>query len=184
MKQGDVNELISPKPADFSKPSEVSYGEANDVILMSHWEVLFLRAEAAMRYGTSDDEKQMYDAAVTAHFEFVGLTEAEAASYLQTNAPYNEAASEVAKSDLIGVQKWISMNGLQESEGWIESRRFDRPPTNIFTNPTTGIFDTPSRSTLPTAIYPSIRLYPQSEISLNAQNVPARTITDKVFWDN
>lgn len=184
LKQGDINELISPKPADFSSPSAVAYGEANDVILMSHWEVLFLRAEAAMRFGTSDDEKSMYDAAVTAHFVYVGLTASDAAAYLQADAAYDVAASPLAKSDLIGVQKWISMNGLQESEGWIESRRFDQPPSNVFTNSTDGIFVTPSRSTLPAGVFPTIRLYPQSEISLNAQNVPSRTITDKVFWDN
>ncbi len=185
LKQGDINELISPKPADFSFPSAIAYGEANDVILMSHWEVLFLRAEAAMRFGTFDDEKEMYDNAITAHFVYVGLTEADASAYLQEGAFYNVAATTLAKSDLIGVQKWISMNGLQESEGWIESRRFDQTPSNVFTNTTDGIFVTPSRSSLGTGVFPSIRLYPQSEISLNAQNIPSgRTITDKVFWDN
>ena len=151
---------------------------------MSHWEVLFLRAEAAMRFGTSDNEKAMYDAAVTAHFLYVGLTAGDASAYLQGNAAYDEGATTLQKSDLIGVQKWISMNGLQESEGWIESRRFDQPGSNVFTNVTTGIFETPSRSVFPTGVFPSIRLYPQSEISLNAQNVPARVVTDKVFWDN
>jgi hypothetical protein len=184
LKQGDINELISPKPADFSFPSPVSYGEANDVILMSHWEVMFLRAEADMRFGTADNEKQMFDAAVTAHFIHVGLTAADAATYLSTNVVYNPAATMLEKSNLIGVQKWISMNGLQESEGWIESRRFDQAGSNVFTNPTTGIFETPSRSTLPAGIFPSIRLYPQSEVSLNPDNVPDRVITDKVFWDN
>lgn len=184
LKQGDINELVSPKPADFSYPSAVAYAEDNDVILMSHWEVMFLRAEADMRFGTTDDEKQMFDAAVTAHFVYVGLTASDAASYLSTNVVYNPASSTLQKSDLIGVQKWISMNGLQESEGWIESRRFDQAGSNIFTNAATGIFETPSRSTLPANVFPSIRLYPQSEISLNPDNVPDRVITDKVFWDN
>jgi hypothetical protein len=126
----------------------------------------------------------MYDAAVTAHFIYVGLTAADASTYLQGNAAYDEGATTLQKSDLIGVQKWISMNGLQESEGWIESRRFDQPGSNVFTHSTNGIFDTPSRSVFPAGVFPTIRLYPQSEISLNAQNVPARVITDKVFWDN
>ena len=185
LKQGNINELISPKPADFSFPSAVAYGEANDVILMSHWEVMFLRAEAAMRFATSDNQKAMFDAAVTAHFVYVGLTEDDANDYLTTSAVYDPTASTLAKSNLIGIQKWISMNGLQESEGWIESRRFDQPGSNIFTNTTTGIFDTPSRSTLPEGVFPSIRLYPQSERSLNPENVPpGRTVTSKVFWDN
>lgn len=185
LKQGDINELVSPKPADFSFPSAVAYGEANDVILMSHWEVMFLRAEADMRFATADNDKQMFDAAVTAHFIHVGLTASAAASYLSTNVVYNSSATTLQKSNLIGVQKWISMNGLQETEGWIESRRFDLPGSNIFTNATTGIFKTPSRSALAAGVFPSIRLYPQSEISLNPGNVPpGRVITDKVFWDN
>jgi hypothetical protein len=185
LKQGDINELISPKKADFSFPSSVAYGIANDVILMSHWEVMFLRAEADMRYGTTDDEKLMFDAAVTAHFVHVGLKASDAIAYLATNAVYNPGATTLAKSNLIGVQKWISMNGLQESEGWIESRRFDQAGSNVFTNTTTGIFKTPSRSTQAAGVFPSIYLYPQSEISLNAQNVPlGRVMTDKVFWDN
>ncbi|MBK7700732.1 MAG: SusD/RagB family nutrient-binding outer membrane lipoprotein [Saprospiraceae bacterium] len=49
-------------------PSAVAYDPTNDVILMSHWEVMFLRAEAALRYGTADNDKTMYDNAVTAHF--------------------------------------------------------------------------------------------------------------------
>ena len=32
-------------------------GTTNDVILMSHWEVMFLKAEAALRYGTADNVK-------------------------------------------------------------------------------------------------------------------------------
>jgi hypothetical protein len=185
LKQGHVNELISPKPADFSAPSAVAYGEANDVILMSHWEVMFLRAEADMRFGTSDDEKEMFDAAVTAHFVYVGLEAADAADYLQTSVVYDPLASTLDKSNMIGIQKWISMNGLQESEGWIESRRFDQAGSNVFTNTTNGIFETPTRSTLPAGTFPTIFLYPQSEISLNPDNVPSgRKVTDKVFWDN
>lgn len=185
LKQGNINdEPAGVKPADFSFPSAVQYGESNDVILMSHWEVMFLRAEAAMRYATSDNEKAMYDAAVTAHFDYIGA--AGAAGYLAANAFYDVNATALQKSNQIGVQKWISMNGLQEAEGWIESRRFDQAGSNVFTNTTDGIFTTPTRSVFATGVYPIIRLYPQTEISFNAANVPAgRTLTgSKVFWDN
>jgi hypothetical protein len=179
LKQGHVNDVPGAKPADFSYPSDVAYGESNDAILMSHWEVMFLRAEADMRFNTADDQKAMYDAAVTAHFDYIGAT--GAANYLATNAVYNPAASTQAKSDLIGRQKWISMNGLQESEGWIESRRFDTPASRIFTN---GIFTVPTNSVFGAGVYPSIRLYPQTELSFNPNSPKDREITDKVFWDN
>lgn len=181
MKQGNVNDLVTPSKDDFSFPTAVQYGNDNDVILMSHWEVMFLRAEAAMRYGTSDSEKGMFDNAVSSHFDYIG-TEG-ASDYLNSDAVYDEGASVELKANLIGVQKWISMCGLQESEGWIESRRFDVSGSNIFTNGTSGIFNTPTRSILGDGVFPSIRLYPQSEIDFNPNTPSGRKITDKVFWD-
>jgi hypothetical protein len=179
LKQGHVNDIPGAKPADFSYPSAVAYGAANDVILMSHWEVMFLRAEADMRFNTADDQKAMYDAAVTSHFDYIGAT--GASTYLAGNGLYDVAASTQAKSNKIGIQKWISMNGLQESEGWIESRRFDTPGGRIFTS---GIFTTPTNSVFGAGVFPSIRLYPQTELSFNPNSPKGRAITDKVFWDN
>lgn len=179
--QGNVQDIGTVAKADFSYPSAVAYGESNDVILMSHWEVMFLRAEADMRFGTADDEKAMYDAAVTAHFSYVGAT---IGNYLSTpNVMYEASATVSERSNLIGTQKWISMNGLQEAEGWIESRRFDNAASgNIFTK---GIFQTPTRSVFPSGVFPSKRLYPQSEVDYNKSNVPqGSTVLNKVFWDN
>ena len=178
--QGNVADLMSPSKDDFSFPSSVAYDAANDVILMSHWEVMFLRAEADMRFGTADNDAAMFNSAVTAHFDYIGAT--GAADYLATNANYASSLSTNVKSGLIGIQKWISMCGLQESEGWIESRRFDTPGNPIFTGGS-GIFNIPTRTVLG-GNYPSIRLYPQSEISFNPNTPLGRSLTDKVFWDN
>jgi len=178
--QGGINDVQDPSAADYSFPSAVAYGQTNSVILMSHWEVMFLRAEAAMRFGTADDEKEMFDAAVTAHFAFVGATGID--TYLEGAGFYDVTASVQEKSNMIGLQKWISMNGLQEAEGWIESRRFDVAGDNMFTD---GIFVTPVRSVFPEGQFPSIRLYPQTELSFNTANAPTgRTLFQKVFWDN
>jgi hypothetical protein len=179
--QGGINEVQDAKAADFSFPSDLSYGESNDVILISHWEVMFLRAEAAMRFGTMDDEKAMYDAAVTAHFAYLGV--AGAGDYLDEAGFYDVGASEQVRSNTIGIQKWISFNGLQESEGWIESRRFDVAGDNVFTKDN-GIFSTPFRSVFADGQFPSIRLYPQTELSFNPNAPSGRTVFNKVFWDN
>lgn len=180
--QGGINEIPGVKPDDFSYPSAIAYGEANDVILMSHWEVMFLRAEADMRFGTNDDQTSMFNAAVTAHFEYIGAT--GAANYLANEVVYNAGASTQEKSNMIGIQKWISMNGLQESEGWIESRRFDVAGNNVFTNAVNGIFSTPVRSVFAKGLFPSIHLYPQTELSFNPNCPSGRTLFEKVFWDN
>jgi hypothetical protein len=181
--QGDIVNRQELGADDVSFPSSVAIASANDVILMSHWEVMFLRAEADMRFGTIDDETAMFNGAVTAHFNYVGAT---IGNYLTTEAVYDPAASNEAKSNMIGLQKWISFNGLQESEGWIEARRFDTPSSPIFTGGTNPIFMTPARSQFPDGVFPVRYLYPQTELDFNARNVPGLSgVTDKpVFWDN
>ena len=181
--QGDIVNRQELAAGDVSFPSSVAIGPANDVILMSNWEVMFLRAEADMRFGTNDDETAMFNAAVTAHFDYVG---ASLGDYLTIDAVYDPGSSTEAKSNMIGIQKWISFNGLQESEGWIEARRFDTASSPIFTGGTNPIFMTPSRSQLADGVFPVRYLYPQTELDFNAQNVPILSgVTDKpIFWDN
>jgi hypothetical protein len=86
------------------------------------------------------------------------------------------------KMYLIATMKWLSMNGLQEAEGWIESRRFDTPENPIFTGPT-GIYQTPLQSALGNKIFPTRWMYPESEQNLNPNFPGQTTITAKVFWD-
>lgn len=176
--QGTIDEEPFTAPAsDYSMSSPYAYGETNSVILMSPWEVWFLRAEAAARYGTSDDETVAFENAVGLNFTYMGL---DGTSYI-SSLGYNSSDPLDDKLDMIGVQKWISLNGTQEDEGWIEARRFDRPASRIFTD---GIWQTPPLSVLPAGDFPSSWLYPETEISLNPNAPAQRAITDNIFWDN
>lgn len=175
--QGNINDVGAVSKDDYSFPSSVQYDKANDVILMSPWEVFFLRAEADARFETSDDKIDMLNQALSSHFTYIGSgSSTEYAASLNLSS-----LSNTAFIDVIGVQKWISMCGLQETEGWIESRRFDTPNSPIFTK---GIFATPTRTVLGQGVFPSICLYPASELSFNPNCPKGRKITDKVFWDN
>ena len=190
--QGSIdNEPFTAPGSDYSLASPYSYSATNSVILMSPWEVWFLRAEADARYGTSDDAETAFSTAITLNFSYTGLTELDPVTMVDVPfnpAPYisslNFAGATTLDNqiDLIGVQKWISFNGTQEDEGWIESRRFDRPASRLFTDG--GIFQTPSLSVLPSGVHPSTWLYPESERSLNPNVLPQRQITDAIFWDN
>jgi hypothetical protein len=150
----------------------------NPVILMSPWEVWFLRAEAAARYGTTDNDATALTNAIQSNFTYMGVGDATA--YINS-LDYAGATSLDDELDIIGLQKWISMNGTQEDEGWIEARRFDRPASRMFTN---GIWQTPPLSVLPAGEFPSTWLYPATEKSFNPNAPAQRTITDKIFWDN
>ena len=178
--QGTIDEEPFTAPdSDYSLASEYSYGDTNPVILMSPWEVWFLRAEADARYGTSDDAETAFSTAIDLNFSYMEV--AGAAAYI-TSLNFAGAATLDDQLDLIGIQKWISLNGTQEDEGWIESRRFDRPASRIFTDG--GIFQTPILSVLPDGVHPSSWLYPESERSLNPNVLPQREITDSIFCDN
>lgn len=177
--QGTIdNEPFTAPASDYSMASEYAYSATNPVILMSPWEVWFLRAEADARYGTSDDAETAFSTAIESNFSYMGV--ANAAAYI-SSLNFAGATTLDAKLDMIGIQKWISLNGTQEDEGWIESRRFDRPASRIFTD---GIFQTPPGSVLASGTFPSSWLYPESERSFNPNALPQRSITDAIFWDN
>ncbi len=177
--QGTIdNEPFTAAATEYSQSSPQAYAVDNSVILMSSWETWFLRAEADARYNTADDDAQAFTNAVEANFDYLGVSGGTA--YAGT-LNYPAATSMDDKIDLIAVQKWISLNGTQEDEGWIETRRFDRPASRLFTN---GIFQTPPLSILGAGTFPSAWLYPATEKSLNPKAPAQRSITDKIFWDN
>lgn len=162
--------------ANYSGSSSQAYGAGNEVILMSNWEVWFLRAEAAARYATADNDATAFANAISSNFDYLGVSGASAYA-----ASLNYGGNLDQKLNTIGVQKWISMNGTQEDEGWIETRRFDRPGNRIFTE---GIFQNPPNSVLPAGTFPASWLYPASERSLNSNAPAQRVITDRIYWDN
>ncbi len=164
---------------DWSDPSDVTYGAGVPTIFMSDWETWFLRAEAAVRFGTVDDDEAAFANAIQANFDYIG---APNAGDFVGRLGY-AGSSDADKLNMIAVQKWISMTGLQEAEGWIESRRFDTPGNTIFGGGN-GIFQTPLTSSLPDGVFPSRWLYPESEQNLNSSFPGQASVTDKVFWDN
>ena len=179
--QGTIDdEPFTAAATDYSLVSDYAYSQDNPVLLMTPWEVWFLRAEAAARYGTADDETVALQTAVDLNFTYMGLSSASASSYVSLLG-YSSSDPLDDRLDIIGIQKWISLNGTQEDEGWIEARRFDRPASRIFTD---GIWQTPPLSVLPAGSFPSAWLYPSTERSLNPNAPAQRTLTDKVFWDN
>ncbi len=162
--------------SDYSGSSPTAYSADNSVILISDWEVWFLRAEAAARYGTDDDDVTSLQNAVSANFNYWGVS---GASDYVSSLGYGGSVDN--KVDIIGVQKWIALNGTQEDEGWVETRRLDRPASRLFTD---GIFQTPPSSVLSAGEFPATWLYPASERALNPNAPAQRQLTDRIFWDN
>ena len=181
IKSADQNQIaldfgaVSP---DWSDPSAITYGPAVSTIFMSDWETWFLRAEAAIKYGTSDNATVAFASAVGANFDYLGTPGVD--DFLVGLG--FASASDQDKINILAVQKWISMTGLQEAEGWIEARRFDTPTNPVFSGPN-GVYQTPLQSSLPDKVFPTRWLYPESEQTLNPKAPNQEAVTGKVFWD-
>jgi hypothetical protein len=178
--QGFIDALpFTVAKADFSYPSAKAYAKDSPVFFMTDWETWFLRAEAALVFGTADNDATAFGNGVTQNMTFLGATPGT----FITDLAYS-VKDATGKFNLIAIEKWKSMNGMQETEAWAEVRRMDTPSNKVFTSTTTGLFKTPQKSSLGAGVYPTALLYPESERSYNSNAAPQRVLTDKVFWDN
>jgi hypothetical protein len=159
--------------------------------ILTDMESLFLQAEAAQRGLISGSAKAFYEAAVTQSViyegkksywdvtSYVPLTAANAAAYLaQSTLPLVNFDASLNPLKTIITQKWCAMNGLCPMVVWTDYRRTGYPDFIHFSKDANRKSD-----------YPPVRLiYPQTEVSLNNDNVVAQGTIDffssKIFWQN
>jgi len=146
--------------------------------ILTDIESLFIQAEAVERGYLTGSGKALYESAITQSFVYLGLTAAQATTYLatqKTSVNYDLATS---KLNLILDQKWVSLNGISPFEIWTDYRRSGRPANITFSKDQNLANPTP----------PVRLLYPQTEISTNNDNVvavgPINAFTSKIFWQN
>lgn len=152
--------------------------------LFTSVESMFLQAEAIQRGWLTGDAKAAYEAAVRESFIWLMTPTVTAAvatttanTYLAQSNPmisYDEAPNKI---NLIVMQKYLALVGINNFEAWVDYRRVGVPsdlPLSL----------SPARGS---NVIPSRLLYPQAEYSYNAANVAAQGAinaqTSKVFWD-
>jgi hypothetical protein len=146
--------------------------------IMTDFESLFLQAEAVERGYITGSGKTLYNAAITQSFAYMGLSAAQATAFVSQekgSVNYDLAPS---KTNLIIIQKWVSLNGISPVEIWTDFRRSGQPSTLHFTEDANKASATP----------PVRLLYPQREILYNNESVVAvgtiDPFTSKIFWQN
>lgn len=158
----------------------VMSGPTASVPLMLAAESYFLQAEAAFRGWTNDDAQTLYDAGITASFEYLytaggnSVSEADAAAtnYISDNA------GTVSIQNIID-QKWAALAGINSFEAWNEYRRTGYPTAAILP---LSKFPGNSRH-IPTKL-----MFPTSEQNTNQDNYKAAVAqgndpqSSKVFW--
>ena len=159
--------------------------------ILTDIESLFLQAEAAQRGYISGSAKAFYESAVTRSVIYEGqksywdvstyvpLTAANASTYLtQAALPLVNFDASPNKLRTIITQKWCAMNGLCPMVVWTDYRRTGYPDFIHFSKDPNRKNDTP----------PIRLIYPQTEVSLNNDNVVAQGTMDffssKIFWQN
>lgn len=176
---GDINDNTSLYPSGgantkFDRPGPLTFDATVPVFFISSWESYFLQAEVLIRNG--QNASTLFENAVQASFDYFGA--GSASSYVAT---LGFTGTQDNQLNVLALQKWISMNGLQMVEGWLETVRFDRPGNDIFKG---GIFHSPINNSLGANKFPSSFVLPQQEISYNPNSPKNVTVTSKRFWDN
>jgi len=178
---GDINDNSTLYPSGgsnnrFDRPSANTFDATVPVYFISSWESYFLQAEVLVRKG--EDASTQFEEAVQESFNYYGL--GSASSYV-AGLGFSAAPTQDDKLNILAVQKWIAMNGLQMVEGWLETVRFDRPGNNVFKG---GIFTSPINNALGDNVFPSSFVYPAQEVTYNPNTPSGVTVKSTRFWDN
>ena len=142
---------------------------------LTYTEVMFIRAEAAIRGWIADDAKTAYEDAIKASMSEHGITDQAAidAFLMDPMVQYNQQNA----IELVSEQKWIALFG-QSIESWTNWRRTGYPDIPIALNDQNG------------GEFPRRLTYPSVEATTNGTNVTAATerqggaeLSDRVWWD-
>ena len=168
-------------PATSAIGTGLLAGPSQNAVLISTAESDFLQAEALQSSlipvggKTFASAQAAYEAGITASFEELGLTDAQAATY------YGQALANVGwgsssnKLTAILTQKWAALNGWFNLEAYNEYRRTGVPVLASSVDPSAIGHNLPTRI-----------LYPTSELSTNSGNLgkegTINPLTSKIFW--
>jgi hypothetical protein len=153
---GDISGNLQ-NPATSGIGPGLLTGPTQDAVLFSGAESLFLQAEALLNginIGTTGPASPQlaYQAGITASFESLGLTDAQASAYY--TQPINNVAyaSSVPETAII-TQKWAALNGLFNLEAYNDYRRTGIPALLSSVDPAAISTNLPTR-----ILYPPMRL--------------------------
>lgn len=165
-----------------------------DQFLIPSFESLFFQAEATARgwlTGGDAAAKSLFDDAVKESFRWLGVTTTKTlltgtaitdsiSNAYKLNVPTamwaNSGTTVAEKVKFINYQKYVSLCGIDAIESWSDLRR------GVLVLPTGYL----SNNAVRAAGLPNILPYPQTEITTNSENLPARSkdqiFTEKLFW--
>ena len=143
------------------------------VKLISATESYFLQAEAVARGWATGNVQTLFNAGIKASFDALGLSQTAYDTYIASAPDAQLPADLNGRIKAIITQKYYAMDGFQGFEAWTEWRRTGYPTFLVKS----------AASTLGSNELPVRLLYPETEITRNANFPGVKLITDKVWWD-
>src|SRR5688572_21858677 len=158
---------------DRSVISRETYYASNTapILIITNSEMRFIEAEALLRLDDKPGAYNAYIAGVRTHMEMLGVDPANINTYI--SSPVVSVGAANITLDLIMKEKYVAL--FLHPETWNDARRFNYAYDDM---------------TLPDNHNPELngefirrQIYPDSETSRNAMNVPSVTLLDRVWWD-
>ncbi|MFY0601687.1 MAG: SusD/RagB family nutrient-binding outer membrane lipoprotein [Cyclobacteriaceae bacterium] len=176
-----VPQGVTVDPNDFGQEQVsnigpgILVGPTQGAKIMTMAEMNFNLAELALNNFATGDAATLYNAGVTASFVSLGLTAADATTYLAQTVENVSYADSSDKLEAIITQKWLAMNGITAEQSWFDWVRTGFP------------LDLPISQEQPNLVRPVRLAYPASEVAGNSNNLPSQLpdpFTEKIFWAN
>jgi hypothetical protein len=174
---GDAINILGTQFTSGAGPA-YSKGPTQSSILMLASESYFLQAEAVARGYITGDAAALYASGITSDFEYLGLTDAQAATFIAAN-PYPTGAPVGTQVKAIIYQKYVTLlNGYDALIAYNDYRRTGYPALPSSVDPAA------LSSHLPSRIF-----YPLSEAQSNPTQYAAAgaasisQFTSQIFWD-
>lgn len=147
----------------YSIPTDFYQGQAANNYIVTYLEALFLKAEATFIKSGAAAAQPIYQQAIRAHMEKLGVSAAAIDTYI---AARGTITAENALR-LIMTEKKVA--NFMNIENWADWRRTGYPAMTKVPN---ALSDIPRRL-----------LYPQNEIIANPRPQQSAKLTDKMWWD-
>ena len=151
--------------ADYSLPAPSYAGDGAIHPMVTYAEALFLKAEATLIKSGAAAAEPVYQDAIRAHMNKLGVTAADQTEYLIRRGSLT--ATGITPLERIMEEKKVA--NFLNIENWVDWRRTGFPKLSPPPNALSAI--------------PRRLLYPQSEIISNPQPVHSASLTDRVWWD-
>lgn len=180
--EGNVQGNVLNKDVAFINTlSRLNFAATTPVYFFTKYEIDFLLAEAAVRFGTGDDAKLLYEKGIDENFAIRGIR--GASDVYADGAVYAFPVEQDKQLEAIYMQKWVSMAMLQNYEAWTEIRRTGVPAYDFGKVTVVGKLLVSYNTSLPQGQVPNRLFYSDASVTRNP-NAPIQpnNISEKIWW--